>query len=64
MKIVCQQTIFIKHSALFVIFEKKTIANFEIIICCNFYGLKFAIVISIAFITCPISVIAWLSMSY
>ena len=33
MKIVCQQTILMKHRALFVIFEKA--AKFEIVVCCK-----------------------------
>ena len=32
MRIVCQQTILMKHHALFIIFEKA--AKFEIVVCC------------------------------
>ena len=35
MRIVCQQTILMKHHALFVIFEKA--AKFEIVVCCKLY---------------------------
>ena len=33
MRMVCQQTIFVKYHALFVIFEKAT--KFEIVVCCK-----------------------------
>ena len=42
MRIVCQQTILIKHHAIFVIFEKA--AKFEIVVCCKLYVVLYELI--------------------